>query len=273
MSSIAAQVLAPPVPIPLEIQEDLKRELAWLEEQEALLVTEDNKPVDSLFSELQMRLLVETLYTGWEPPPNKRFPQGGRSFWAACNVGVFAAPGRPAIVPDVFLSLDVDRPRYPKYKSFYCWRTGKAPEIVIEIVSGTEGGELDTKKQDYEDMRVSCYVVFDPFQFLKKGVLQVFVLSGTEFRQFKGLKFHSWGLGLTLWRGAYEKTEDTFLRWVDADGNLLPTGNELVALEAERAGREAERAEREAERAEYATGRAERLAARLRELGIDPEQV
>ncbi|HMV47708.1 MAG TPA: Uma2 family endonuclease [Blastocatellia bacterium] len=266
MSTIAAQVLADPVPIPPEIQEDLKQELAWIEEQEALLIAEDNKPVDSLFSELQMRLLVETLYTGWEPPPNKRFPQGERSFWAACNVGVFAAPGQPAIVPDVFLGLDVVRPKYPKYKSFYCWRMGKPPDIVIEIVSGTDGHELDTKKQDYEDMRVPYYVVFDPFQFLKQGVLQVFGWNRFQYEPIEQLIFAELGLGLTFWHGVYEKSEETFLRWVDADGNLLPTGDE-------RAAREAERAEREAERAELAIERAERMAARLRELGIDPEQV
>ena len=45
--------------------------LAWMEEQEAKLVTEDDKPVDNLFSAQQQRLLVETLYTGWTPPPNR----------------------------------------------------------------------------------------------------------------------------------------------------------------------------------------------------------
>ena len=257
MSIIATQVAveANPVLLPPEIAESLREEEAWLEEQEAMLVTEDDEPVDSLFSELQMRLLVETLYTGWAPPPNKKFPHGGRPFWAAGNVGVFASPGQQAIVPDTFLSLDVERPEYPRFKSYFCWRLGKQPEIVIEIVSGTEGGELDSKKQDYEQMRVPYYVVFDPFQYLKQGVLQVFALNGGSYGPKTQVYFPELGLGLMLWHGVYEKSEETYLRWIDREGNLLPTGNER-----------AERAEREAQRAE-------RLAAKLRELGIDPNQV
>jgi hypothetical protein len=60
------------------------------------------------------------------------------------------------------------------------------------------------------------------------------------------------GLGLTLWRGSFEGTDASWLRWCDQDGSIIPTG--------------AERAEQERERAE-------RLAPRLRELGVDPEVI
>lgn len=289
MSSIASQVAVEshPVPLPPEIAENLREEEAWLEEQEALLVTEDDEPVDSLFSELQMRLLVDTLYTGWSPPPNKKFPNGGRSFWAACNVGVFATPGRPAIVPDAFLSIDRERPESSRYKSYFCWRLGKPPEVVIEIVSGTEGNELESKKQDYEQMRVPYYVVFDPFQYLRQDVLQVFAMHELRYEQIEQAHFPDLGLGLRLWHGVYEKAEGTFLRWVDREGNLLPTSKELAERAIERAEREAKRAKREAGRAKREAGRAEReaearghaearlaaLAAKLRELGLDPDQV
>ena len=65
------------------------------------LVTEDDTPVDNLPSEKQQRLLTEPLYSSWGGPG------GGRPFLAAANVGVFAEARNPAIVPDVFLSLDV----------------------------------------------------------------------------------------------------------------------------------------------------------------------
>ncbi|MCX7938354.1 MAG: hypothetical protein N2545_02805 [Thermoflexales bacterium] len=71
-------------------------------------------------------------------------------------------------------------------------------------------------------------------------------------------------LGVTLWRGTYEEREDTWLRWCDRDGVLIPTGVERAETERQRA--EAERQRAEAERA-----RAERLAAKLRAAGIDPE--
>ncbi len=35
------------------------------------LVTEDDEPVDSIFSAQQQRLLVQSLYSGWTPPPDK----------------------------------------------------------------------------------------------------------------------------------------------------------------------------------------------------------
>jgi hypothetical protein len=58
------------------------------------------------------------------------------------------------------------------------------------------------------------------------------------------------GLGLKLWRGAFEGQEEEWLRWCDRNGNLIPTG---------------------AERAEHERQRAERLAAQLRALGVEPE--
>ena len=65
------------------------------------LVTEDDAPVDNMPSEKQQRLLTDPLYSSWSGPG------AGRTFLAAANVGVFPEPRNPAIVPDVFVSLDV----------------------------------------------------------------------------------------------------------------------------------------------------------------------
>src|SRR5438105_4663531 len=66
------------------------------------LVTEDDEPVDNLFSEKQQRLLTEPLYSSWSGPGE------GRSFLCAANVGLFPSLHRPPIVPDAFLSVDVE---------------------------------------------------------------------------------------------------------------------------------------------------------------------
>ena len=70
----------------------------------------------------------------------------------------------------------------------------------------------------------------------------------------------------------------TWLRWVDGNGNLLPTGKERAEQESARAEQESLRAaqerlraEEERTRAEHAYQRVERLAAMLRELGVDPD--
>ena len=36
------------------------------------------------------------------------------------------------------------------------------------------------------------------------------------------------GLGLTIWHGIFEGLEYDWLRWCDASGNILLTGNELA---------------------------------------------
>jgi Uma2 family endonuclease len=265
-----------------------EEEMKEFEAAVAELITEDDTPVDNPFSEKQQRLLAETLYTGWTPPPNEEYPQGGRTFWGAANVGLFPVVKNPAIVPHVFLSLDVAPPEnWHKTKSYFFWEFGKAPDVVIEIVSNTKGGELSGKKYDYARLKVTYYVVFDPQDLLKEGVLQVFVLHRGKFKKLKSAYLPEVGLGLTLWHGEYEKKEDTYLRWCDQEGNLLPTGKELAAQEAERAEREAERAQRETERAQreaeradqetearrQAEARAAQMAAKLRELGLDPDQI
>ena len=67
--------------------------------------------------------------------------------------------------------------------------------------------------------------------------------------------------------------EMPWLRVWDSDGNLLPTDQERADTEAERANAEAERADAEANRADTQSQRAELLAAKLRELGIDPDEI
>jgi len=65
------------------------------------VITEDGKPVDNLPSEKNQRLLTEALYSSWAGPGE------GRVFLAAANVGIFRSTHQPAVVPDMFLSLDV----------------------------------------------------------------------------------------------------------------------------------------------------------------------
>ena len=105
------------------------------------LITEDDTPVDNLFSEKQMRLLTESIHTSWHPD----FP-----FVAMANVGVYVALNRPAIVPDVLVTTEVEPMQDSMKKDHRCYFTwmygGKVPDVVIEIVSNKKGGELTSKK-------------------------------------------------------------------------------------------------------------------------------
>jgi len=74
------------------------------------------------------------------------------------------------------------------------------------------------------------------------------------------------GLSLRLRKGSTKSTQSTWLRWADPEGNVIPTGKELAGSESQRATQKAQRAAQEAQRAN-------RLAAKLRELGVDPDLV
>lgn len=239
------------------------------------LVIEDDTPVDNFQSEEQQRLLVEPLYS------SKSVPQ---PFLAAANVGLFYRLKGEPIVPDVFLSLGVQRPEdfsQRQNRSYFVWEFGKVPEVCIEIVSNTEGDELTlsrksqqkgktiAKKDVYAQIGVRYYVVFDPLQQIQGSdemngaLLRVWSISPDgyaeltppqgihELGQFVWL--NAVGLGLTLWEGQFE--EDVvrrWLRWCDRTGQVIPTG---------------------AERADGAEAKAQRLADRLRELGVNPDEI
>jgi Uma2 family endonuclease len=236
----------------------------------ANLITEDDEPVDSPISEREMRLLVRPLYSSWKPLTDDEPPQP-RKFLAAANVGIFTSPYLPPIVPDMFLSLDVEPQQnwFEKIdRAYFVWEFDKVPDVVIEIVSNRVGGELGEKMKRYAKMGVGYYVVFDPLRELNDDVLRVYELGfgGRRYHLRKDFNLPDVGLSLTLWRGEFEGCNFEWLRWCDAKGNIIPTGQERANKEARKAKAEARKAKAEAERAE-------RLAAKLRELGIDPTQV
>lgn len=220
------------------------------------LITEDDTPVDNWFSEKQMRLLTHPLYEGWAGPGE------GRPFVMAANVGLYHSVNQPALVPSVFLSLDVTAPEdwwEKRHRVYFVWEFGKPPDVAIEIVSNTVGGELDEKMRRYARAAVPYYVVFDPLCQIQPERVQAYVLHLPQriYTPIDTTRFDGVGLGLTLWTGEYEGRDDQWLRWQDADGQLIPTGQERVA-----------EAEREIERERQ---RSDRLAAQLRALGVEPE--
>jgi Uma2 family endonuclease len=199
------------------------------------IVTEDDEPVDNLFSEKQQTLLKRSLYSSWVPP----LPEGvkksktRRKFLAAANVGIFFALHDKPLVPDFFLSLDVEPHQnwYEKqHRTYFVWEFGKVPELVLEIVSNRKGNELDSKLKDYARMGVNYYVVYDPQRRLGKEALTVYELGfGKRYRPRKDLRLPELGLSLTLWRGVFETHRDTWVRWCDAKSELILTGEERAA--------------------------------------------
>ncbi len=263
------------------------------------LVIEDDQPVDNMQSAQQQRLLVEPLYSS---------PSLPGSFLVEANVGVFYELKEDPIVPDIFLSLGVQRPAdytLKENRSYFVWEFGKLPELCIEIVSNQEGDEINlsrrskrkgktvSKKDRYAKIGIQYYVVFDQLKKIQADMndSQVQVWGNNESREMILVRSMNdvgefiWlsdiGIGLALWHGAFEgETPSIWLRWCDRSGTVIPTGAErakraelLAENERFRAESERFRAENERSRAENAEVKARQLADRLRELGIDPDNV
>ncbi|MBC7798510.1 MAG: Uma2 family endonuclease [Pyrinomonadaceae bacterium] len=236
-------------------------------------MTETDEPVD-LYTSKQSRFIVQNLYSSWKPNDDLDLP---RSFLTAADVGVFFSVKKPAIVPDVLLSLDVSAPKdmFAKNgKCYFAWEMGKPPDVAIEIVSNKTGDELTTKMQAYALGMVRYYVVYDPNLYLGFDKLRVYELAvNGKYSRCEDYKLPNVGLGLTLWSGDFENSLQEWLRWTDENGVLISTADEQREVSNQRA-RQAENKVIEAqEKAVEAENRATRLAEKLRELGIDPNQI
>lgn len=126
--------------------------------------------------------------------------------------------------------------------------------------------------QTYAQIGVLYYAIYDPDQRVQEEPLRVFVLRDKSYVPCQAEWLPVLNLGLTLWHGQFENTEDVWLRWCNREGNVIPTGAERADQEKQRADQERQRAEQAAQRADQERQRADRLAAQLRELGVSPNE-
>ena len=245
------------------------------------IITEDDTPVDNLFSEHQQRLLADGLHKHWQAPNNQ-------PFIALANVGLYYGVHTPAIVPDFMLSVGVDYPENywdRRHRCYFVWEFGKSPDIAVEIISNLVGKEMDSKFEKYALANIPYYIIFDPSEQYGADTLRVFVRNGNAYHRLTEPYFETLGLGCTLWTGEYDGMHGTWLRWTDAEGRMIPTGTEATIAAEERADEAESRADEAESRADEAESRlrkeqarvreernrAERLAAKLKELGINPD--
>ena len=166
---------------------------------------------------------------------------------------------------------------------------GNIPAVVMEFLSDTLGEEYSVKQIDtlgkwffYEQiLQVPVYIIFDP----NGGLLEYYKLENGRYKlELPDENGRHWiesmGLFLGTWQGEKEARTGYWLRWWDAEHNLLPWAVEQVELERQRAEQERQRAEQERQRAEQERQRAEqerqqkeRLIAYLQSKGIDPNNL
>ncbi len=208
---------------------------------------DDNIPMDTQRHKYQMELLIEVI-TRWLEQRDDGYV-GGNMFVYFSLAQVRNQDFRG---PDFFVVLGVPK---GERLSWVLWEEGKAPDVVIELLSAsTAEADKGEKQQVYQNqLRVPEYFWFDPYNpdDWAGFVLQQGAYVPMQRDNHDRYLSHQLGLILLRWQGLYRDVETTWLRWALPDGTLLPTYQE--SAEQERL-------------------RAERLAELLRAQGIDPNQ-
>lgn len=194
----------------------------------------------------------------------KNFFAGEDEVYVSGNLLLYYIPGntRKSLAPDVFVVRGVPKQQRRTYK---LWEE-RVPIVVIEVSSReTKKEDLGRKKELYEQFGVPEYFIFDP-EYKLKPAFRAFRLKAGQYVEvaIAGGRIPSAELGLEL-----VDTGRTLRLFNPRTGEILFTPEE----EAEARLGALLRAEHAEERAEHAEERAELLAAKLRELGVDPNRI
>lgn len=208
--------------------------------------------------------------------------QGNLDAWFARDEQVFVAGdlfwypvrGQPKIVtaPDVLVVFG--RPKRERL-SYLQWQEEQiAPQVVWEILStSNRAREMALKLEFYDRYGVEEYYLYDPdalvcrgWRRVAGGLVELESLAGWVSPR-QGVRFELSEDGLEL----YHPDGRRFLTYLEL-AHQLAAEQVRADLETERADAESRRADAEAKRAARETKRAAKLAAKLRSLGIDPEE-
>jgi Uma2 family endonuclease len=171
----------------------------------------------------------------------------------------YPVEGEPAtrMAPDALVAFGRPKGHRGSYRQ---WEEGGiTPQVVVEVLSpGNRFGEMLRKLRFYDRFGVGEYYIYDPdrntLEVFRRteGGLQEVALDGPWTSPLLGVRF---------------ELTPTTLRLTGPDGRPFLTYQELAQArdEAEQRADDAE------QRADDAEQRAARLAAKLRELGVDPD--
>ncbi|NEQ37252.1 MAG: Uma2 family endonuclease [Okeania sp. SIO3I5] len=214
-------------------------------------------------------------------------------------------PEQGAVCPDWFYVPNVPPLLDGEYRRSYVLPREKVPPfIALELASGDGAEERDrtplSQTSEGKKIKPGKFWVYEqriqiPYYGIYEiisGRLEVYRLVNGRYQQMSPNErghypIEELGVELGLWEGNYENQYMLWLRWWDAEGNLLLTGKEgekIQKVRAERAESQLERAESEAEiqkvRAERAESEVEmgllvqrNAISRLLAMGLSLEEV
>jgi Uma2 family endonuclease len=235
----------------------------------------DEPPLESNLHLTQIILLIKCLEWLW---------QDREDYFATGNLTIYYSPNQKKSEyfrgPDFFVVLGTTRNQ--NRKSWVVWQEeGKYPNVIIEILSeSTAKTDREEKKEIYQNtFRTPDYFWFDPYSLEFEG----YTLIRGKYQPIEpNQQGWLWSEELGLYLGIYADK----LRYFSPRGQLIPTPEEAALLEkqakeSERQQKELalqqqeyERQQKESERQqkELALQKIEQLTARLRELGINPDE-
>jgi Uma2 family endonuclease len=226
------------------------------------LIFDDGEPLESNRHRIAMNVLIRSLKHTWSDRQDCFI--GGNMFIYYSSQQV---RNRDFRGPDFFVVLDVDS--NPTRQGWVVWEEGgRYPDVVVELLSESTA-KIDTgeKKDIYERVfKTRDYFVFDPFD---PNSLQGWGLNNQLRYQSLTPNEQGWlwsetlGLWLGTWNGKVEDDTTTWLRFYDAEKNL-------VLLPEEAAQQQAEQAQQQAEQERQLR---EELLEKLRRRGINPDDL
>ena len=229
------------------------------------LPCDDGVPMETQRHKLQMDMLIDTL-SPWLAMRNDGYV-GGNMFvyFSLAQIRTQDFRGQ-----DFFAVLGVPK---KERLSWVVWEEGKAPDVVIELLSeSTAARDKNEKKLIYQNqMRVPEYFWFDPFNpddwagfSMQHGVYQTIAVNTQN-----QLVSQSLGLALTRWQGIHKGVKAVWLPWVTMEGELLPTSDDIAEQEKRRAELERRRAEQQRQLAEQQRQRAELAESQLKQVAVN----
>jgi Uma2 family endonuclease len=232
----------------------------------------DETPVDNELQNGIPNMLLNMLRWIW----------GDRTDWFwGVDMGVYYEPNlqKPedskAIVPDGFLVLGVPRLTGERGRlSYVLWQEQVLPILALEVISKKYNSEYDRKFSDYQALGILYYVIHNSSSgrrglYKQRQSLEVYKLIDGKYELMPSTALLQsggrmvWlpevGLGIGCEQGDYGNWQREWLYWYDQQGVRYPTAEER-ATNAEAIASQ-ERLQKE------------KLAAYLRSLGVNPDQI
>ncbi|QSJ14398.1 Uma2 family endonuclease [Nostoc sp. UHCC 0702] len=211
-----------------------------------------------------------------QPILQKRHPEG--NYCIGQDSGIYwritDPPQKGAEAPDWFYVPNVPPLlNNQTRRSYVLWQEIISPLIVLEFVSGDGLEERDKspwtgKFWVYEQaIRPAFYGIYE----VRYSRVEVYHLIEDHYELVSENErghypIHPLGVELGIWQGRYQNMELPWLRWWDEQGNLLLTGEE-------RADQTELLLQQERQQRELAEQRAEQLAQKLKDMGVNLDEL